>query len=1185
MTGNVQRALCTAILIAAVALPPPGARAASASPGYAAGEVVVKFKQGVGLKRMKKIHAQHRAVVKRAHPKLGYETLALPAGTKVEDAIAAYRSHAEVALAEPNYRVEALGLPTDPAFAKQWALHNVGQSFGTPDADLDAPEAWNLTRGNPSVVVAVVDTGVAIRHPDLARKIWINAGEIPDNQVDDDGNGHVDDVYGWDALNDNDWPDDFNGHGTHCASIIAAEADNGEGIVGVAPGVKIMAVTVLDSMGQGYADTVADGLVYAVDNGAWIASLSLGSTGDSSVLRDAVRYAYERGVTVVAAAGNQHGPPVTYPAAYEAYTLAVAATDHDDHRAAFSSAGPATDIAAPGKDVYAAWRARLIGPEQVRYVYTFASGTSMATPATAGVAALVLSQNPGLTPDEVMDRVKYTAEDVNAATHPGEDDWLGFGRINAHRALTVAAHPVVTFRSLAIGDAGGNGDGRADPGESVDLTVTLANAWVNAASVTATLTSADPCVTVTHGAATFGPIAARSAASNTSPFAFAVSASCAAGAKSALTLSVLADGQASTIAVPITLGRPPILFVSDDGAFGWRLYYTEALDTLGYAYDVWDVPFDGDGPPASELAKYRVVVWNAIEASRSEGSVSFISNTFSSADVAALRAYLDGGGRLLVTSATLTKGWSMAPELLDFVSGYLHVGATSPMSTGWIAGAVGERFDGVRFAVPGVTYLDPDAQSSTLFVDDDLESGSIGRSVGTRFPSTGSAPYRVVYLGFDLHRLESADGRRYVLQRSLETLLDAPLSATPDLLPLCKTSGYQQIDTDGNGVERMVLDATPSLDPDDAALSFRWAEGTSTLSRAVDPAVRFQLGTHYLTLTCSDDRGGVAKAAVIAQVDPPLVSNFGPSIPAIPAGPSTAIAGERVTFETVTTDPEADPVSYEFQWTGEGFGDIHTTNHTQLYASGAVVTMSHVFPRAGVYAVRARAFDWMGDKLNGLDSYSDPVTITISDPGAPVISNVRVTEITGTTARVTWTTDQPSTSIVAYGYERPSWTKATDATLVTQHDVTLTNLWADRTQFLDIRSANAAGAVGVDRNLGAYYRFTTLPGTNLMHVGSIDVALLVAKTTYATATVVVVDAAGWPVPGATVSGFWMGNAGDADVGVTDAEGRVTFTSDATRGTIPRNSIFYEFRVQGVARAGWTYEETANEETSDVVQAP
>jgi subtilisin family serine protease len=1185
MTGNVGRALCTAMLIAAIALPPREARAASADPRSAAGEIVVKFKQGVGVKRMKQIHAQHRAVVKRAHPKLGYETLALPAGTKVNDAIAAYRTHAEVALAEPNYAVEALGSPTDPAFAKQWALHNGGQTFGTPDADLDAPEAWTITRGNPSVVVAVIDTGVAIRHPDLARKMWINAGEIPDNQIDDDGNGHVDDVYGWDALNDSDWPDDQHGHGTHCASIIAAEADNGEGIVGVAPGVRIMAVKVLDSYGLGYADTVADGLVYAVDNGAWIANLSLGGSSDSSVLRDAVRYAYERGVTVVVAAGNQYGPPVTYPAAYESYTLAVAATDHDDRRAAFSSAGPETDVAAPGKDVYAAWRARLIGPEQVRYVYTFASGTSMATPATVGVAALVLSQNPGLTPDEVMDRVKYTAEDVNAATHPGEDDWLGFGRVNAHRALTVAPHPVLTFASLAITDAGGNGDGRADPGESVDLTVTLANAWVNAASVTATLTSADPCVSVTRGAATFGPIAARGAASNASPFALAVSASCAAGAKSALTLSVLADGQASTIAVPFTLGHPPILLVSDDGAFGWRLYYTVALDALGYAYEVWDVPFDGDGPPASELAKYRVVVWDAIATSRSDGSSTFRSNSLSSADVAALRAYLDGGGRLLVTSATLTNGRDVAPELLDFVSGYLHVGATSPRSSGWIAGAVGERFEGVRFAVPIVTDLNPDAQSSTLFVDDDLASGSIGRSVATRFPSTGSAPYRVVYLGFDLHRLEPADGRRYVLQRSIETLLDAPLSATPDLLPLCKTSGYQQFDTDGNGVERVVLDGTESLDPDDAALSFRWAEGTSALSRAVDPTVRFSLGTHYLTLTCSDDRGGVAKAAVIAQVDPPLVPNFGPSIPAVPAGPTTATTGERVTFETVTTDPEADPVSYEFEWTGEGFGNVHTTNHTQLYASGAVVTMSHVFPRAGVYAVRARAFDWMGDKLNGSDSYSDPLTITISDPGAPVISNVRVTGITETTARVTWTTDQPSTSIVAYGYERPSWWKAIDATLVTEHDVTLTDLRADRTQFLDIRSANAAGAVGVDRNLGAYHRFTTLPGTNLLHVGSIDVALVVTRTTSAIATVVVVDAAGRPVPGATVSGVWSGTAADTDMGVTDAAGRVTFTSDATRGTIPRNSILYEFRVEGVARAGWTYEETANEETSDVVEPP
>jgi hypothetical protein len=538
-----------------------------------------------------------------------------------------------------------------------------------------------------------------------------------------------------------------------------------------------------------------------------------------------------------------------------------------------------------------------IGPEKVRFVYAFASGTSMATPLTAGIAALVRTRFPELGPDQVMDRIKYTAEDVNAATYPGKDAYLGFGRVNAYRALTVAAHPVVSYRSRSIDDAGGNANGRADPGETVRMTVTLGDAWTDAAGVSATLASADPCVTVTVGSASFGSMAAGALATSATPFELRVSPACAQGKKVSLSLAVAGAGVSQTLSVPLTLGYPPILLVSDDGNAGFRLYYTDALDALGWAYDVWDVPFDADGPPASELARYRAVIWDAKTAAVSAGGVTFLGRALTTADVAALEAYLDGGGALLLAAGDVTDNTFWTAELGDFITRYLHASATTPMAASAVAGTVGGTFAGIQLEAGGdLTYLDPDALATSLFADGDPSSAWYGRSVAVRYPASGAAAYRAIYLGFDVHRLASPDGRRFVLQRSLETLLGQALSAKPDLAPLCRTGGYLYRDEDANGTERVALDASETVDPEQAAISYAWKEGTASLARGVTATVRLGLGPHYLTLTCTDAGGASRTKAVVAQVDPPLAKNYGPSIPAPPAGPAAGITGVPAAF-------------------------------------------------------------------------------------------------------------------------------------------------------------------------------------------------------------------------------------------------------------------------------------------------
>lgn len=311
--------------------------------------------------------------------------------------------------------------PNDPAFPRQWGL-----------AKINAPEAWNIITGAVSMTIAILDTGIDLGHPDLAPQLWTNPGEIPANGLDDDANGKIDDVHGWHFYQAANGPaedaliqDDF-GHGTHVAGIAAAATDNGIGVAGLAWGGRLMAVKVLDQYGSGWYSDIAAGIVYAADNGARLINLSLGGAPPSQALCDAAAYAHDRGAVVIAAAGNTGGA-VLYPAACD-QVLAVAATNQTDSRPTFSNYGPEIDLAAPGVDIYSTWYYTGIRASG----YFTKSGTSMATPYVTGAAALVWSRWPGWTADQVSQRLRATATDVNT---PGWDPYSGWGRLDAAAAL------------------------------------------------------------------------------------------------------------------------------------------------------------------------------------------------------------------------------------------------------------------------------------------------------------------------------------------------------------------------------------------------------------------------------------------------------------------------------------------------------------------------------------------------------------------------------------------------------------------------------------------------------------------------------------------------------------------------------------------------------------------------------
>jgi len=349
--------------------------------------------------------------------------------------MAAFAARPDVEFVGYNYYVYALDTPNDPSFNKQWPLHNSGPLTDgfLPDADIDAPEAWDTFTGNGNTVIAVVDTGVDYNHPDLAANIWTNPNEIAGNGLDDDNNGYVDDVRGYDIYNDDNNPYDDNSHGTHSAGIAAAVGNNGVGIAGVNWRAKIMPVKILSASGGGTIYELEEGLYYAADNGANVINMSLGGTCGTSwnIIQDAIDYAVSKKILLVAAAGNYYHPYIYCPAAM-AGVMAVAATTSADERASYSQYGPEMDVAAPGGHIG-------LYPTELRVYstlpgssYGYKYGTSMATPHVAGLAALLWDYAPTLYHTDVESIIEASADDI-APT--GWDQYTGSGRINADRAL------------------------------------------------------------------------------------------------------------------------------------------------------------------------------------------------------------------------------------------------------------------------------------------------------------------------------------------------------------------------------------------------------------------------------------------------------------------------------------------------------------------------------------------------------------------------------------------------------------------------------------------------------------------------------------------------------------------------------------------------------------------------------
>ncbi len=446
----------------------------SQRPAYVAGEVLLKFNEGVTATAIGSFHQTYQTQVLHRFQFTDVYHLQLPASMTVPQALSTLGRDARVQYVEPNrynYLDATTVIPNDALFTDLWAMNNTGQTGGTPDADIDAVEAWDINTGSSDVVIAVIDSGLDMGHEDIAANVWTNPGEIPGNGIDDDNNGYIDDVHGWDFSDDDNDPAPAGGgclgHGTHTAGTVGAVGNNGVGVTGVNWNVKLMPIKAFEPIliilcAASDADLM-ESIEYQTVMGVRISNNSWGGSTPSQAMQDAILAT--RSVFVVAAgnSGNDQEVTPSYPSAYPlANIISVAATTDTDALAGFSDYGiVSVDLGAPGVGI----RSTLPNGN-----YGNLFGTSMAAPHVAGAAGLLLSQYPDLTNNEVKWCLMAGTDATGLPVVTG-------GRLNVYKSLQRCGMPMAMSMELTPVSPT-----ELAPGDTLSFDLTVSNTTASSVS-------------------------------------------------------------------------------------------------------------------------------------------------------------------------------------------------------------------------------------------------------------------------------------------------------------------------------------------------------------------------------------------------------------------------------------------------------------------------------------------------------------------------------------------------------------------------------------------------------------------------------------------------------------------------------------------------------------------------------
>ena len=611
---------------------------------------------------------------KPTDPRLGdlsrFYVLMFPLEIDLHEVASAYAQNPLVKTSEPYYIRKCDYVPSDPYWNNQWHLNTVHAAI-----------AYDYCRGDSTVIVGIVDSGIDTQHVDLRDNLWINPGEDLNHNgiiepsewdnIDNERNGYIDDFYGWNVWQGNNNVQDppTAGHGTHCAGCASAVTDNAVGVASLGFKAKIMVARAGD--GQ-YIYASAAGINYCANNGADAISLSYGGPSYQASEQLAVNNAWALGVAVFASAGNENSIYYHYPGAYD-NVVCVASTNEYDQKSSFSNYGTWVDVCAPGELIYST----IPGNS-----YAAWNGTSFSCPITAGLACLIKAASPSFTNAQIIQQIYDTCVNIDSL-NPQYVGLLGHGRIDAGAAIS-SLFPNLIFTETLLSDTSyGNSNGRPDPGETIEVFFSVANEnpAVAGNQVAVTLTCVDPDITILQGSVDFTTIPGGATVNNNAnPLTFSVN-SLAQPHEATFVLTLTEPSLITPIVTQLVqmIGRPEVIVIDDDGGANYQQYYDGDLDALQVVHDIWNTTANGD-ISQSELMLYPTVIWHT----------SNTDDPLSSSEQSLISYYLSHGGRLFLTGEDIDEQL----HATAFYTDILH--ATSLQSNGapQLTGVEGDPISG-----------------------------------------------------------------------------------------------------------------------------------------------------------------------------------------------------------------------------------------------------------------------------------------------------------------------------------------------------------------------------------------------------------------------------------------------------------------------------------------------------------